>query len=106
MRRNQSYMNEEEVETRLKLTQNFGKILIMTGGACAITVVLAMLCPKVTWASSMLKLFLICITATIGIFSIIAVVTTAITVYFKITALSEEKFKEGVRALAEELKDF
>lgn len=99
-----SRISIEEVESKIKLLKNFWRILAMCGGSCFFTVLLIIITGMISgWI--VLKIFLYAIVLVVAIFSIITLVTTGITIYFKVTTLSEERFREAVSEIAKEIAD-
>jgi len=85
---------DSEVKNEVALMKNLWRILAMTGGACFITIVLAMMSSMIKWSDmAALKVFIFALVAVTGVFSIVSLITACISVYFRITALSEENFR-------------
>ena len=87
--------SKNDVEEKIKLISNFWKILAMCGASCFFTILLAIVTGLIK-GMIVLKIFLYAMMLVLAIFSIITMVTTCATIYFKITTLDEEKFKEAV----------
>ncbi len=98
-----SYKSQEEAEYKIKLMKNVWRILTMCGGSCLFTVILSIISSQLAWSDvAVLKVFLFAVIIVAGIFSIITLVITGMTIYFKITTLSEVKFREAVKEFVEE----
>lgn len=99
-----SYESRDEAEGKIKLMKNFWRIMTMCGGSCLFTVLLSIITGMISgWI--VLKIFLYAIVFVAAIFSIITLVTTGITIYFMVTTLSEERFREAVKEIAGEMLD-
>lgn len=92
--------NEEEAGDKIKLMKNFWNILAMCSVSCFITMFLSVITAMIK-GMIILKMFLYAVILIMAIFSIITLVTTGMSIYFKVTTLSEEKFKKAVAEIAE-----
>ena len=99
-----SYETQLDAEHKIKLMGNFWKILAMTGGAFLFTVLLSLIVAAIK-GLVVLKIFLYVVILVSGIFSIVTLVTTGVSIYFKITTLSEKAFRETVAEIASEIAD-
>lgn len=99
-----SYETQIEAENKIKLMRNFWNILAMCGGACLLTIILSMISAWLTWEDvAILKVFIFAVILVLSIFSIVTLVTTGMSIYFKVTTLDEEAFKEAVGEIAADI---
>ena len=97
-----SYQTQADAEFKVKLMKNLWKIMAMTGGFCLLTVLLSLIVAAIK-GLIVLKIFLYIVILVLGIFSIVSLVTTGMSIYFKITTLNEEAFKKAVAEIASDL---
>ena len=95
---------QKSVEQKVKLMTNSNKILVMCICAFALTVLLT-LTTSVISGFIVLKIFLYAMILASAIFTIITFITTCSSIYFKVTALDKDKFKEAVGEIAQEIAD-
>lgn len=99
-----TYKLQEEAKGKIKLMTNFWRILAMCGGSCLFTALLSIITGIISgWI--VLKIFLYAIVLVTAIFSIITLVTIGITIYFMVTTLSEERFREAVKEIVNEFAE-
>jgi hypothetical protein len=99
-----SYQAQADAEHKVKLMKNLWKIMTMTGGFCLLTVLLSLIVAAIK-GLVVLQIFLYVVILVLGVFSIVSLVTTGMSIYFKITTLSEKAFKEAVSEIASDLAD-
>ncbi len=96
----------EEVEGKIKLMKNFWNILAMCAGSCLLTIILSIISSRLSWHDvAIVKVFLYAVILVTAIFSIVTLVTTGVTIYFKVTTLNEQAFKEAVAEIAKAIAD-
>lgn len=99
-----SYETQTNAESKIKLMTNFWRILGMCGGACLLTIILSIISSWLAWEDvAILKIFIFVVIFVLGIFSIVTLVTTAISLYFKVTTLDEDAFKKAVCEIADDI---
>lgn len=97
-----SYQTQADAEYKVKLMKNLWKIIAMTGGFCLLTIILSLLVAAIK-GLIVLKIFLYIVILVTGIFSIVSLVTTGMSIYFNITTLNEKAFKKAVCEIASEI---
>jgi hypothetical protein len=97
-----SYETQADAEYKIKLMKNLWNIMTMTGGFCLLTVALSIITAMIP-GLIVLKVFLYAVILVSGIFSIVSLVTTGMSIYFKITALSQKAFTDAVADIAGEI---
>jgi hypothetical protein len=99
-----SYETQSDAESKIKLMANFWRILGMCGGACLLTIILSVISSWLAWEDvAILKIFIFVVIFVSGIFSVVTLVTTAISLYFKVTTLDEKAFRDAVGEIAAEI---
>ncbi len=99
-----SYQTKADAEHKVKLMKNLSRIMTMTGGFCLLTILLSLIAAAIR-GLVVLQIFLYVVILVLGIFSIASLVTTCMSIYFKITTLSEKAFKEAVAEIASDIYD-
>lgn len=98
--------DEEEVGDKIRLMKNFWNIMMMCAGSCLVTIILSIISSRLAWGDvAIVKVFLYAVILVTAIFSIVTLVTTGMTIYFKVTTLNEREFKKVVAEIAKEIAD-